>query len=99
LRICVLFFNIKAFVLCFQTKINDLNRDGEQGRYGHIIDDTKMQLASIVDWQANHVRRTLNTAAHGLAKVASKAVMDKVWRDVVLKCICDIVPVEQIIST
>ena len=78
------FFNIKAFVLCFQTKINDLNRDGEQGsRHGHIIDDTKMLLTSFTDWQANHVRRTLNTAAHRLAKVASKVVTDKVWRDVV----------------
>lgn len=83
-----------------QTVINDLKREEEHGnRFGHIIDDTKLLLGSFIDWQANHVRRMLNTAAHRLAKMASKAVIDKCWRDGIPECICYIVHVENTIST
>jgi hypothetical protein len=73
-----------------------LNRDREQGsRYGHEIEDIKELLKFFTSWQALHARRLLNTAAHNLAKQASKAVMDKVWWGFTPECILDIVRAEQ----
>jgi hypothetical protein len=73
-----------------------LNRDEEQGsKYGHVIDEIKELLISFTSWKALHVRRYRNTAAHILAKQASKGVMDKVWWGFTLEYILDIVRADQ----
>jgi ribonuclease HI len=53
--------------------------DASSSRFGHLIDDILMVLSSSPSWQMMHVRRDSNHAAHGLAKVALKNVIDRRW--------------------
>ena len=48
-------------------------------RFGHIVDDIKAMLSEFSRWQVAHVRRGANGAAHGLAKLAIRNVLDRVW--------------------
>ena len=78
-----------------QTIINAINTDGKhESRYRHIIEDIKILLLSFTEWQAQHVRRSENSIAHRLAKMATRNVIDKIWRDVAPDCISDIIQAE-----
>jgi hypothetical protein len=46
-------------------------------------------------WQCGFVNQVANSAAHGLAKMATKCVIDKSWRDETPVCICYIIMMEQ----
>jgi hypothetical protein len=61
--------------------------------YCQLVKDAKLILNSLSNWKSNHVHRNINGAAHILAKLASKNVIDEIP-----DCICDIVQAEQIAS-
>lgn len=59
--------------------------------YGHLINDAKVVLQAIPQWEAHHVRRNLNVAAHRLVKMAMEIGDDCVWVDSIPDFIQDIV--------
>ena len=80
-----------------QTIIQALqDRDQNGSRYGQLVEDAKLILNSLPNWQPNHVRRNLNGAAHRLEKLATRHIIDRVWRNEIPNCICDIIQAEQI---
>ena len=48
---------------------------------------------------AQHVRRLENLVAHRLAKMTTKNVIDKIWRNVAPDCINDIIYAKMSTST
>jgi ribonuclease HI len=54
-------------------------QDVSNCRFGHLVDDIGAVMSSFPRWQIRHVGRDFNRAAHGLAKVALKNVMDRKW--------------------
>jgi ribonuclease HI len=75
-----------------QTIISAL-REGNQSNasFGHLVDDMRLVLQSMTEWKAAHVRREANGAAHILAKLATRNVIDQIWMYSTPDCICDIV--------
>jgi ribonuclease HI len=72
--------------------IKALQAQGQNGsRYGQLVEDARLILGSLSSWKTTHVRRNTNGGACSLAKLATKNVMDRTWKD-----ICDIVKVKQI---
>jgi hypothetical protein len=47
-------------------------------RYGLLLDDTQVVIESFHKWRVSHVRQEFNKAAHVLAKLATKHVIDRV---------------------
>ena len=74
-------------------------RDQNGSRYGHLVENAKLIFNSLLNWKPNHVRRNVNGAAHILAKLATRHIIDHVWRDKIPDCIYDIVQAEQFAST
>jgi hypothetical protein len=82
-----------------ETIIMALHDEEHNGsRYGHLIEDAKLILNSLSNWKPNLVHRNINVVAHLLAKLATQSVIDRIWRDEISNCICDIVQAEQIAS-
>jgi ribonuclease HI len=48
-------------------------------RYGHIIEGTRTVLQTIPNWTCQHVNRKADTAAHPMAHLAIKTVIDRTW--------------------
>ena len=65
-------------------------------KLGHIVADIRLRLCMFPLWQCGFVNRIANSTAHGLAKMATtKCVIDRIWRDEIATCICDIIMIEQ----
>jgi hypothetical protein len=56
----------------------------------------RMMLRNVSSWRAVHVRMSANGAAHGLAKLTTRNVIDRIWTSSIPNCICDIVLQDQI---
>ncbi|XP_059454987.1 uncharacterized protein LOC132185199 [Corylus avellana] len=67
-----------------------------ESRYGHIVEDIRQTLQTFSRWRCAFVNRNANIAAHGLAKGATKLVMDREWKGETPSCICDIIEREKI---
>jgi cystathionine beta-lyase/cystathionine gamma-synthase len=65
-------------------------------RYGQVFEDAKKVLNSFHGWEVRYVKRDANMAAHGLAKEATRIVMDRAWIEETSNNIFDIVNVEQL---
>ena len=63
-------------------------------QYEQIVEDTKMVLRSLRQWKICHVKREANGAAHGLAKEASRSIMDIIWIEETPACIPNTVLLE-----
>jgi hypothetical protein len=51
--------------------IQALRKDGQcWSSYGHLINGAKTLLSEVSQWEAHHVRRSKNFAAHHMAKMA-----------------------------
>lgn len=75
-----------------QTVIKALQEGSHTGaRFGHIVDDMRLALQEMIRWRAVHARREANGAAHSLARLASRNVIDRTWINSVPECICDTV--------
>ena len=62
-----------------QTIIQALQvRDKSESRYRQLVEDAKLIFNSILNWQPNHVRWNVNGAAHILAKLATRHIIDHV---------------------
>jgi ribonuclease HI len=60
--------------------VNALNFSGRcLSRFGQIVADAQMIIASLSSWQIVHSPRETNFAAHGLARAAVKHVIDDIW--------------------
>jgi hypothetical protein len=60
--------------------IQALRRDSIcRGSYGHLVDGAKDILNSVGHWEATHVRRSGNEAAHILAKFALNFDIEHSW--------------------
>jgi hypothetical protein len=46
---------------------------------GHFIEGVKQELGGFQSYYVTHVKREANSAAHTLAKAASKEVLNSVW--------------------
>jgi hypothetical protein len=55
------------------------------------VDDVKSLLNMSIRWEANHVKRSANEAAHHLAKLALHSSEKQVWYDERPNCIHEIV--------
>jgi ribonuclease HI len=76
--------------------VNMILEQGENWcRYGPVVADIHLILGSFRRWEIVHAKRTQNHAAHGLAKEATREVMDKVWIEEIPLCIYDIILSEQ----
>ena len=60
-------------------------------KYGHIIDDIKLLLGNNRRWRIQHVKRTTNRAAHGLAQESLRNEAEQQWLDHIPQCISSIV--------
>jgi ribonuclease HI len=58
-----------------------------RGTYGQIINDAKFLLSHVPEWRVQHVRRTANTAAHRIARLAVVHGENRIWRDEFPICI------------
>jgi hypothetical protein len=64
--------------------------------YGHLVEGVKMLLTSAGQWEAKHVRRTGNEAAHLLARFAFTSNLEQSWFLECPTCIQETVLVEQV---
>jgi ribonuclease HI len=78
-----------------QVVISVVQKDPTSCRYGHLIEYIKAILSSFSRWQIGHVSRDPNKAAHGLAKAATRNVIERNRIDSTPDCICDIVETER----
>jgi len=65
---------------------------------GHFIEGIKHELGSFKSYYVTHVKRKANSAAHTLAKAASKEVLNSIWLDDILDSICGIVTRELVVN-
>jgi hypothetical protein len=61
------------------------------------VEDVPIASNSFSMWQIRHGNREANKAAHGLAQVAIKQVIDITWLEDILICINYIVLAEQLL--
>ena len=64
--------------------------------FGHLVEDTRRILHSLMSWKCTFANREANEAAYRLAKAAITNVSDRIWRSFTLNCINDIVLIEQL---
>jgi hypothetical protein len=64
--------------------------------YGHLIEEARNQLSGLHTWRIQHVRRHINGAAHGLAKVALTLPTEVINELEVPPCISDIISMEHL---
>lgn len=77
--------------------VDAINSDVNNGsRLGHIVEDIRQFLKTFLRWHCAFVNRNANTAAHRLAKGATKLVMDREWKGETQDYICDIIEIEKI---
>jgi ribonuclease HI len=74
------------------------SREINTGKYGQLMDDTKMLLRSFSNWECCYVSRYLNRAAHDLARLACRQIIEKTWVDVIPEAIRDVILMEQSVS-
>jgi hypothetical protein len=85
---------LKSYAKQVVESINSLNDNWSQ--FGHIVADIQLRLCMFPLWQCGFVNRIANSAAHDLAKMTTaKCVIDRIWRDKTVACICDIIMIEQ----
>lgn len=63
--------------------------------FGHLVEDTRKVLHSLLRWKCVHVNRDINHVAHKLAKLAIHHVLDKVWLKETPDCIHDVILMER----
>ena len=73
-----------------------LSKEIDGSRWGHLIGDIKTVLHDFQQWRMVYVRREVNRAAHELARLTVRNVMDKVWTREVPDCIRDIIVSDQL---
>jgi hypothetical protein len=64
-------------------------------KYEHIVGDILEVLKSFRRWDIGHVKRTVNGAAHALAKSAVRELGERIWIEEIPNTIYDIVAIEQ----
>ncbi|XP_059429077.1 uncharacterized protein LOC132162875 [Corylus avellana] len=69
-------------------------QDPTNSRYDHLVEDTRTVMSSFLRWQVCHLSRDANKTAHGLAKAATRDVINRNLIDMTPDCICDIVLTE-----
>jgi hypothetical protein len=55
------------------------------------VEDMRTTLTSFPTWKCSHMNRTLNNAAHRLARVVIQHVTDHIWKEEILDCIRDVI--------
>jgi hypothetical protein len=77
--------------------VKALNREAEcMGNYGQLVDCAKTLLNSAGTWEAQHVKRSGNGAAHCLAKYALNCNEEYSWHLECPSCIQDVVLGEKV---
>jgi hypothetical protein len=71
------------------------NEAVDYSKLGHLVADIKMSLREFLQWKINFVGRESNSAAHSLAKLVVRTNVERIWKEVLPDCICDIVLLEQ----
>ena len=61
------------------------------GRYGTLINDSKLLFQQAHAWKACHVKRSANEAAHRLAKLALTMCEERIWREDYPLCVQNVV--------
>jgi hypothetical protein len=59
------------------------------------VDGIKAGLCQMRSWRIEHVKRNVNLVAHTIAKEAILCVIDRVWVEETLNCICSTIFREQ----
>ena len=59
------------------------------------MDDTKILLRSFSKWECCYVSRQFNRAAHDLAKLACRQIIEKTWEGDIPEAIHDVIMIEQ----
>jgi ribonuclease HI len=91
--------------LCVKLGFNDVLLEGDSleavqalckekctwGRYGTLINDSKLLLQQVHVWKACHVKRSANEATHRLAKLALTMCEERLWRENYPLCVQDVV--------
>jgi hypothetical protein len=49
--------------------------------YGQVINDARVKLNGLGEWEIVHVRREANVVAHNLARLALTMDEDRLWRE------------------
>jgi hypothetical protein len=52
-----------------------------RGSYGQVLNNAKSLLSRVPSWRVQHVRRTANSTAHRLARMAMVSGENRVWRE------------------
>ena len=96
---------IKAIKLCKELDVENViiegdaqaiiqalqGRDQNGNRYGQLVKDAKLILNSLLNWQPNHICRNLNGEVFRLAKLVTRHIINRIWRNKIPNCICDII--------
>ncbi|XP_059441986.1 uncharacterized protein LOC132174332 [Corylus avellana] len=72
------------------------SRHPDWSSIGMLVEDFKLKLQSLQQWQLSFVRREGNQAAHTLANLASRTFMNNMWLHGPPECIVGIVQREQV---
>jgi acyl carrier protein phosphodiesterase len=72
------------------------SKEVDRSWMGHLIEDVKVELQAVVDWQLTFVRREGNKVAHDLAKYAWTHCLAETWHDMPPDCIHDTLLLEQL---
>jgi hypothetical protein len=94
----------KMAELCVKLGFNDELLEGDSlevvqalckectwGRYGNLINDSKLLFQQVHVWKACHVKRSANEAAHWLAKLALTMSEERIWREDYPLCVQNVV--------
>jgi hypothetical protein len=66
----------------------------DRGWMGHVIADIKQELATLVDWKVQFIRRDDNKAAHLLAKSAVQSDLNQTWNNMPPACLQEVLALE-----
>jgi hypothetical protein len=58
---------------------------------GVLVEDIKLELQSLQQWQLSFVRRESNQVAHTLTNIATRSFMNNMWLNEIPCCIVEIV--------
>jgi hypothetical protein len=73
------------------------NTEGNAGKFGNFIADTRAILRGFGSWDVSHVKREGNRVAHALAKFVISSEQNKVWFEFYPTCLLRLVNSELIL--
>jgi ribonuclease HI len=77
--------------------VDAINAEGPSwSKIGHLVEDIQILLQNFQQWKVQAIRRSANTAAHTIARMAIRDHVVRTWRARYPECIHDIILEEEV---